>query len=278
MKSPGENRVAIFQTPGGTLIPVTHSRSIVRAFLDLWGVLLDSDKMQVGYGRQLAQRMATRFGGDEGRWLEAHTSAWTEYVKEVESTDWSQGSWSAAMDRLDARFAVGLLERVGIAWRPADPVAFSRELDLEVMATVDARFPDARTAVERLRGAGHKVYVATQATDANARGALAGAHLLTSIDGLFTGTSQDAPKARREYWDRILSSVGASPGSDVLVDDRVDYLEAAAASGFGVLLLDRDGIYEPETTPPFVRATLRNLAGLPHFVETLEAERTHTST
>jgi FMN phosphatase YigB (HAD superfamily) len=249
----------------------------VRVFLDLWGVLLDSDKMQVEYGQELARRIAARFGGDEDRWLRAHTAAWTDYVREVESTDWSHGSWASLVDRLDARFALGILERVGIAWRPTDPVAFSRELDLDVMSTVDARFPDARVVVERLHAAGHGVYVATQATESNARGALAGAGLLKAIDGLFTGTSQDAPKSRREYWDRVLSTVGAPPKSCILVDDRVDYLEAAAASGFEGLLLDREEIFEPETTPPFVRATLRNLAGLPHFVDALEAERTRPS-
>ena len=59
----------------------------------------------------------------------------------------------------------------------------------------------------------------------------------------------------------------------MLVDDRVDYLAAAHAAGVKGLLLDREGVYEPETMPAFVHATLRNLAGLPHFVDTLEAER-----
>jgi FMN phosphatase YigB (HAD superfamily) len=269
--------VTIFQGPGGILIRVARSVCCVRVFLDLWGVLLDSDKMQDGYGRELARRMAARFGGPEDGWLRAHTAAWTDYVREVESTDWSAGSWAATVDRLDARFAVSILERVGISWRPADPLSFSRELERNVMARVDARFPDARVAVERLHSAGHGVYVATQATDSNARGALAGAGLLTAIDGLFTGTSQDAPKSRREYWDRALATLGASAGSCILVDDRADYLEAAAAAGFEGLLLDREALFGPETTPPFVRATLRNLAGLPHFVDTLEAERRRTS-
>lgn len=269
--------MTIFQGPGGILIRATRSVCSVRVFLDLWGVLLDSDKMQDGYGRELARRMAARFGRGEDEWLRAHTAAWTDYVRAVESTDWSQGSWAATVDRLDGRFAIGILERVGISWRPPDSVAFSRELEGEVMSSVDARFPDARVAVDRLHAAGHAVYVATQATDSNARGSLAGAGLLTAIDGLFTGTSQDAPKSRRQYWDRALATLGASAGSCILVDDRADYLEAAAAAGLEVLLLDREALFERETTPPFVRATLRTLAGLPHFVDTLEAERKRTS-
>ncbi len=247
-------------------------------FLDLWGVLLDSDKMQLEYGRRLARYMAERFGGDEADWMAAHNAAWTEYVRLIESPNWDRGQWSATVDRLDGEFAVSILERMKIPWRPPDPIAFSRELDLRLMSTIDARFPDARAAVERLRAAGHRVYVATQATEANARGSLEGAHLLDAVDGLFTGTSQDAPKARRAYWDRVLASLERSDETCVLVDDRVDYLVAAASAGFLGLLLDREGVYEPGTMPRSVRATLRTLAGLPHFVEVLDSERGHTST
>ena len=123
----------------------------MQVFLDLWGVLLDPDKMQREYGRRLGIRLKERFGGTEARWLQAHNVAWTEYVRATESTDWSHGSWAAAADNLDARFALALLEGAGIGWRPDDPAEFSRELEREIMSNVDARYPDARTAIERLR-------------------------------------------------------------------------------------------------------------------------------
>src|SRR5439155_714376 len=53
-----------------------------------------------------------------------------------------------------------------------------------------------------------------------------------------------------------------------LVDDRLDYLEAAASVGIVALLLDRKGAHRPESMPPYLTATLRNLAGLSHWVET----------
>ncbi len=246
---------------------------IVRVFLDLWGVLLDSDKMQREHGRALARYLSERFGGDEGAWLTAHTAAWTAYVQAIESPSWDRTHWAATVDDLDGRFIVSLLERVGIAWRPEDPVAFSRALDVRVMSTIDARFPDARAAVEGVRAAGHLVYVATQATAANANGSLLGAGLASSVQGVFTGTSQDAPKTSRAYWDRIVASLKVPPETCVLVDDRVDYLAAAHSVGFEGLLLDREGVFEPETMPRSVRATLRSLAGLPRFVDVLAAER-----
>ncbi len=250
----------------------------MHVFLDLWGVLLDADRMQRAYGHSLARRMSDRFGGREEDWVRAHTAAWTAYVWAVESTDWSRGSWAAAADALDARFALTLLERAGVAWRPADALAFSRELEREVMSTVDARFPDARTALARLRTGGHRAYVTTQATESNARSALQGAGLLDAIEGLFTGTSQDAPKSGRPYWEKALSAVRTEPRLCVVVDDRVDYLGAAAELGCVGLLVDREDLFEPSTTPRFVRATLRNLAGLPHFVDTLASEQKNTST
>jgi phosphoglycolate phosphatase-like HAD superfamily hydrolase len=154
------------------------------------------------------------------------------------------------VDLLDAQFAVGILERVGIHWRPPDAVAFSRDLEFQAMSTINARFPDARAAVERLRHAGHQVYVVTQATESNARGALTGAHLLNLLEGLFTGTSQDSSKSRRGYWARIRFNLPPPQTPCVLVVDRMDHLAAAAAEGFVRLLLDREGVYEAEALSP----------------------------
>jgi FMN phosphatase YigB (HAD superfamily) len=250
----------------------------VNVLLDLWGVLLDEDRMQRAYGRELARRMTPRFGGAEERWLRAHTAAWTKYVLGMEAADWGTRPWSETVDRLDAEFAMGLLERMEVSWRPPDPVAFAHELDRTVLSGIDARFPDARTAVERLRSAGHRVFVATQATESNARGALAGAGLLDSLDGLFTGTSQNAPKSQVGYWTRVRETLGGAGAPGVVVDDRADYLAAAASAGFVALLLDREAVYLKENMPTHVHATLRNLAGLPRYVEVLEAEARHTST
>lgn len=246
-----------------------HSRDRVNVLLDLWGVLLDPDRMQREYGLELARRMRERFGGTQDGWLRAHTAAWMEYVRRIDAADWSREPWSETVDRLDADFAVGILERMGVSWRPPDGVAFSRELDVGVMSGIDARFPDARTAVERLRSAGHRVYVATQATESNALGALTGAGLLGSLNGLFTGTSQNSSKSRMEYWNRIRVTLGEPGLPGVVVDDRADYLAAAASAGYVALLLDREAIYAAEPMPPHVRATLRNLTALPHFVEVL---------
>ncbi len=213
--------------------------------------------------------MAERFGGDEAKWLRAHDAAWAEYVREAESIDWSARPWVATVEDLDSRHVVQILGRMAVPWRPPDSVAFSREVEDQVMSSINVRFSDARGAMGRLRKASHKVYVATSGTEASARGALRGAGLLDAFDGIFTGHTQGNHKSQRAYWTRILENIRADAAECLLVDDRLEYLEPAAAVGFTSCFLDRRGRYPPETVPRFVRATLRNLAGLPHYVEVL---------
>ncbi len=245
----------------------------MHVFLDLWGVLLDSDRMQREYGPELARQMSARFGGDADPWVRAHTAAWTEYVRAVERVDWGRAAWSDTVGTLDGQLAVRILELADVAWRPPDPVAFSKELDASVMSRINARFPDARTAVERLRAEDHRVYVATQASEANALGALRGAGLHEAFDGVFTGSGLDALKSSRAYWDGIRLRLGLRDREGVAVDDRPDYLEAATSAGFVGLLLDRDGVFAAEHAPRYVEAILRNLAGLPHYVGLLASRR-----
>lgn len=241
----------------------------MHVFLDLWGVVLDSDRMQRAYGQHLADRLTKRFGGSPEAWLQSYDAAWQAYVREAESVDWEQRPWAATVEDLDARFVLGLLEAGGARWRPADAKAYARELEFEVMASIDARFPDARTAVERLRASGHKVYVATQASESNARGSLTGAGLLPLVDRVFTGSSQDASKTQGRYWSGITASLSVPPAECVVVDDRLDYLQAAAGVGFAALLLDREGVFEGVPLPTPLRAVLRNLVGLPRAVDLL---------
>ena len=159
---------------------------------------------------------------------------------------------------------------MGVTDRPENPLALSRDLERQALADVNARYPDARTAMERLRAMGHRVYVATGGSETN-EAALRGAGLSGLIDGLFSGHSQDAQKGRTAYWAEVPRSVGARAEDCILVDDRLDYLEAAASVGIVGLLLDRKGAHPPDAMPPYVAATLRNLAGLPHWVETWTA-------
>lgn len=112
--------------------------------------------------------------------------------------------------------------------------------------------------------------MATGGSD-TASAALRGAGLIDLVDGIFSGHTQNAQKSSPRYWVEIPKSLGVSARECVLVDDRLDYLEAAASVGILALLLDRKGTHRPEAMPAYVMATLRNLAGLPQWVETWES-------
>ena len=238
----------------------------MHVLLDLYGVLLDHEKAFRGHRDRLAELLADRFGGDRDAWANAHDEAFVTYTRGVNEADWDARGWAEIVDELDARLLVEMFERMGRPTRPEDALPLSRELERESMARVNARYPDARTAIERLRAAGHKVYVATGGSETN-DAALRGAGLIDLIDGIFTGHSQNAQKGQSRYWRDIPTQLATKPGDCVLVDDRLDYLEAAASVGILALLLDRKGAHRPEAMPPYVQATLRNLAGLPHWVE-----------
>jgi HAD superfamily hydrolase (TIGR01509 family) len=192
------------------------------------------------------------------------------YTRRANEADWDARGYGDVVDELDARHLLEMFERMGKASGPADPLALSRELEREALAGVNARYPDARSAIERLRGMGHRVYVATGGSETN-DAALRGAGLAPLIDGIFSGHSQHAHKSRPAYWADVPRFVGGKPADCVLVDDRLDYLEAAASVGIIALLLDRKGAHRPEAMPSYVAATLRNLAGLPHWVTTWTA-------
>ena len=238
--------------------------------LDLYGVLLDHEKMFRAYRERLAEILCSRFGGDRETWKKAHDEAFVSYIRGVKEADWDARGWAEIVDSLDERNLMEMFELAGVPTTPENPLALARHVEREAMERVDARFPDARPAIERLRRAGDKVYVATGGSE-TARAALRGAGLVHLVDGIFTGHTQNALKARPRYWSEIPKSLGVSARQCVLVDDRLDYLEAAASVGIVALLLDRKGAHRPEAMPVYVKATLRNLAGLPQWVGTWES-------
>src|SRR2546422_582635 len=140
-------------------------------FVDLWGVLADSRRMTPAYRQRAAELLWSRHGGSIEAWLRAHDAAGAWYEAHMASPEtWTEGTWIEVVNGADRENVLRLFREAG-APPPEDPLAFSKAFDLEVMSVIDAAFPDARTAVKRLRKAGHRVFVSTNATEANARGA-----------------------------------------------------------------------------------------------------------
>src|SRR5207245_7182101 len=112
--------------------------------LDLYGVLLDHEKMFRGYRERLAELLTARFGGDPDVWRRAHDEAWVTYVQRVNAADWESRGYAEVVDDLDARHLVEMLGRAAGRAPPTDALVVSRELGREAMARVHAGYPDAR--------------------------------------------------------------------------------------------------------------------------------------
>src|SRR2546426_2505482 len=201
-------------------------------FVDLWGVLADSRRMTPAYRQRAAELLWSRHGGSIEAWLRAHDAAGAWYEAHMASPEtWTEGTWIEVVNGADRENVLRLFREAG-APPPEDPLAFSKAFDLVEMAVIDAAFPDARTAVKRLRKAGHRVFVSTNATEANARGALGGAKLLSEVDGVFTGERQNAGKVEAPYWRAVVDRPPTDPKKSVVVDGRPGYLKAAGPVGF----------------------------------------------
>ncbi len=231
----------------------------MHVLLDLYGVVLDHEKMFRGYRDRLGEILSERFGGDADAWRRAHDDAFVAYVQRVNEADWDARGWAEIVDELDTRQLVEMFDRAGVAASPKDPLALSRELEREAMSHVNARYPDARPAIERLTTAGHKVYVATGGGDTN-EAALRGAGLWDLIDGIFTGHTQDSPKSRPRYWAGIPERLTSSRGhADVRPGDAPEP-RGPPALGRGPRRVDARLSRKPISTA-------RRLAGLYLYLE-----------
>jgi len=238
-------------------------------FLDLWGVLLDENKMNMEYNERASSILASRFGGDPAKWLVAYNRAWESYRRRFEATDWDRTSWSDVAGELDVRLISETLDDIGVESRPLDILRFSRSLEFEVVSSVARCHPDAPGAVRRLREKDHRVHVATQAGEWNAIGALEASGLLGEVHGIFSGSSQNTSKNTGRYWTKVLERTGSPSGDCILVDDRLDYLEAAASVGIAAILMDREEKTARSDLPRFVQERMSSLALLPPYVESI---------
>jgi len=248
----------------------------MHVFLDLWGVLIDIRKTDRAYNRRAASILASRYGGGVKTWLKAYNSAWRNYQSRLEEADWSRHEWFTVVDRLDKNLILETFGVAGVESVPRDVLSFSRNLENEVMSCVAAFYPGAEGAVRRLHEAGHKVYLATQAGEWHARGALKRSGFANEFDGIFSGSSQNSSKDQKLYWARVLRSVDAPASSCVSVDDRTDCLKAAASVGFTAVLLERGERGKSRKLLSSIYSSLHSLRSLPRLLDQLTAGKSQS--
>src|SRR2546429_7286820 len=186
----------------------------MHVLLDLYGVLLEHEKTFRGYRDRLAALLAARFGGEAEDWRRAHDEAFVTYTRRANEADWDARGYGDVVDELDARHLQEMFERVGVPPAAGDPLGLSRELEREALAQVNARFPDARSAIERLRRMGHRVYVATGGSGKNET-ALRGAGLCRLIHGNLIRHFPSVHKSPPPYLSEVPRTVSAKPSACV---------------------------------------------------------------
>ena len=91
----------------------------MHVLLDLYGVVLDHEKMFRGYRDRLGEILSERFGGDADAWRRAHDDAFVAYVQRVNEADWDARGWAEIVDELDTRQLVRI-DRDLLAWLGLD--------------------------------------------------------------------------------------------------------------------------------------------------------------
>src|SRR5439155_1477119 len=188
------------RTEGRVRVGLRRDRADPR--LGEWDHGADRDESRLDRDAEIF-RLRIESDDAEGRW-----------DRRAHEADWDARGYGDVVDELDARHLQEMFERMGIPPATGDPLHLSRELEREALAGVNARFPDARTAIERLRRMGHRVYVATGGSETN-EAALRGAGLSGRIDGIFSGHSQGVHKRRPAYSAEVPRTIGSRPSDCV---------------------------------------------------------------
>ncbi len=145
----------------------------------------------------------------------------------------------------------------------ADEVAaLSRELPYLATSGCDALFADVRNVIERLRGAGYVLGIASHTTTAQARGTLTGAGVLDDFQGPILGPDVTGVFAKNR---RYYLAAHLPPENCLVVDDSLDGIRGAKAAGMRTVRIDRGNSAPPES--PADHTLYGSLEGLLNYLQ-----------
>jgi len=224
-------------------------------FLDLYGVLANSQVMERAYNERMAAILHRRYGGSLDVWRELH----------LKSYEWSQGeglkldarpgperegeAWVEAVWRLNADQIAWIFSRAGIPM-PPDAARYSMQLEEETVREIDALFSDVRPMISRMKADGHRLFLSTNATRSNGESALIGGGVRDSFDGVVCLENAKAKKDRPYYWRSAFEIAGVPAEDAVCIDDVARFLEPARTLGARCVQLVRGDLPRGRTTFP----------------------------
>lgn len=220
-------------------------------------MLLDLDGVLMDHERAAREALHAWLGG---RATPQVVDAWFRSM-EVRLAEWRAGTATWAEQRrnrlrdvlpllgepvgddaaLDARFASGYLAAYERCWEA---------------------FDDAAPALAALTGAGYRLGVLTNGSEAQQRDKLRAIGLLDAVGAVFTAEGIGVPKPDPRAFRIACERLEAAPAAVLHVGDQheVDVLGARSA-GLHAVLLDRDG-----SAPPDEPAVIHSLSALPRLL------------
>jgi len=209
---------------------------VATLFLDLYGVLVDSEVMEKAYNERMATILHRRYGGSIHTWRELQQKSYEWYLGEGFKLDGRPGperegdAWVEAVWRLMGDQIAWLFTRAGIPLPPNLP-QYAEQLEEETVRDIDALFEDVRPVLPWFRSAGHRLFLSTNATRSNGESALIGGRVREMFDGIVCLENAKAKKDRPSYWRRAFDIAGVEPVDAICVDDVARFLMPAEELG-----------------------------------------------
>lgn len=234
---------------------------LTHVFFELHGTLVDARRtLPPLYRAALGDYMAARYGGDPAEWAEANRRVVADWDSYHADLDFGGDDSLAQMREGQARTLRALFRLTG---RPApSPRELERLIDeyaFEVTRRCDALHPEARAALEAIRGLGLTLGVMTHSLRGQAEGLLAGARVREAFAGPIVTPEVRGHYAREPGGYRLAARLaGVEPGACAAVDSDPGVLRAAALAGWRTVAIDRGGRLGPDAA----QVVLPDLTGL----------------
>ncbi|HEX2908135.1 MAG TPA: HAD family hydrolase, partial [Phototrophicaceae bacterium] len=203
--------------------------TITHILFDLYGTLVDRQRIQPAYAQQLGRVMAERYGGNPESWADANrriVADWDSYYADLD-LDGDNGLddlWEGQFRTTRALF------RLTKTPEPAVPelTTLARELPYLAASRCEVLYPEVHEVVAQLRAADLVLGVASHTTSLQARGILVGGVIADAFTGPILGPDVTGVFTKNRDYYRAAKLV---PETCLVVADAPDGLKGARAAG-----------------------------------------------
>lgn len=209
-------------------------------FLDDGGVMNDNRRRGPQWRRHVADFMAPRLGGSKAAWGRANAAVagglFEEMAQAAPGTP-AYGWWTDVDAYLDM-WLIRSCREVGMEppGEAAERLALAREANDYVTRRVRAAVPGAIPAIRALRRRGYTLHTASGEFEADLAGYLEGMGVRDCFGTLYGCDLVGVPKIEPGYYRRLFRHAGVDSREALIVDDREQMLDWAAAEGARTVL------------------------------------------